>query len=165
MSYLPNHLLIAMPTMEDNFFARSVIYLCEHNAQGAMGLTLTVPLDLDLHDLLTQMKIDQVNPELATHTVLAGGPVSTDRGFVLHSTRHGFSSSLALTDELMVTTSLDILKDLSTANAPEQFLVALGYAGWEAGQLEQELLDNSWLTLPATSKTGAAPAHGGEATE
>ena len=150
MSYLPNHLLIAMPTMEDNFFARSVIYLCEHNAQGAMGLTLTVPLDMDLHDLLTQMKIEHVNPELAAHPVLAGGPVSTDRGFVLHSTRHGFSSSLELTDELMVTTSLDILKDLSTANAPEQFLVALGYAGWEAGQLEQELLDNSWLTLPAT---------------
>lgn len=152
MSYLQNHLLIAMPTMEDNFFARSVIYVCEHNAKGAMGLTLTVPLDMDLHHLLTQMKIEDVDLELSHHPVLAGGPVNTDRGFVLHSPRLGLHSSLQLTDDLMITTSLDILKELGTGNAPDQFLVALGYAGWEAGQLEQELLDNSWLTLPATTQ-------------
>lgn len=150
MSYLQNHLLIAMPSMEDNFFSRSVIYLCEHNAKGAMGLTLTVPLDMDLHELLTQMKVEHINPALCHLPVLAGGPVSTDRGFVLHSPRSGFQSSLALTDDLMITTSLDILSSLSTEQAPEQFVVALGYAGWEAGQLEQELLDNTWLTVPAT---------------
>lgn len=150
MSYLQNHFLIAMPTMEDGFFSRSVIYLCEHNAKGAMGLTLTVPLDMDLYELLTKMELTDVSPELRELPVLAGGPVNTDRGFVLHSPKPGLHSSLQLTDELMITTSLDVLHTLGTEQAPERFIITLGYAGWEAGQLEQELLDNSWLTLPAT---------------
>ncbi len=149
MSYLQNHLLIAMPTMEDNFFARSVVYVCEHNDKGAMGLTLTVPLDMDQHELLTQMKYEHIMPSLADQPVMAGGPVSTDRGFVLHTPISGLQSSLRLAPDLMVTTSLDILTKICHGETPEQYIVCLGYAGWEAGQLEQEVLENSWLTLPA----------------
>ena len=152
MNYLPHHLLIAMPSMEDNFFSRSVIYLCEHNEKGAMGLTLTVPLDMDLHDLLTQMKFEHIMPSLEEHSVMAGGPVSTDRGFVLHTHKAGYQSSMQLAPDLMVTTSLDVLKEIASGETPEQFIICLGYAGWEAGQLEQELLDNSWLTLPANNE-------------
>ena len=147
MNYLPHHLLIAMPSMEDNFFSRSVIYLCEHNEKGAMGLTLTVPLDMDLHDLLTQMKIDHVNPELAAHPVLAGGPVSTDRGFVLHPTGPKFQATVDL-DGVSLSTSQDVLFAIADGVGPAKSLIALGYAGWEAGQLEAELAQNAWLTCP-----------------
>jgi len=149
MDNLQNHFLVAMPSLKDGFFERSVIYLCEHNDKGAMGLTVNVALDLDLRTMLTQMKLPTPAESLSGRPVLAGGPVSTDRGFVLHTPMTGFHSSLRLAPELMVTTSLDILSTLGTAAAPDQYLVALGYAGWEAGQLEQELLDNSWLTIPA----------------
>lgn len=149
MNSLQNHFLIAMPSLQDEFFQRSVVYLCEHNDKGAMGLVLSVPLDLNLFDLLQQMQLEPANLELAERPVLAGGPVHTDRGFVLHSPMAGFHASLRLTDELMLTSSLDILTTLGTGAAPERYLVALGYASWEAGQLEQELLENSWLTTPA----------------
>ncbi len=150
MSYLQNHLLIAMPSLEDPFFERSVVYLCEHNEEGAMGLTLNVPLELNLYDLLVQMKLPEPGEHLKEVPVLAGGPVHNDRGFVLHTPQAGYHSSRALSDDLMITTSLDILTNLGTDAAPEQYLVTLGYAGWEAGQLEQELLENSWLTVPAS---------------
>ncbi len=149
MISLQNHFLIAMPSLDDEFFQRSVVYLSEHNDKGAMGLVLNVPLDLNLFDLLQQMKLEPGNLELSERPVLAGGPVHTDRGFVLHTPMAGFHSSLRLTDELMLTSSLDILGTLGTAAAPERYLVALGYASWAAGQLEQELLDNSWLTCEA----------------
>ena len=120
MTSLQNHFLIAMPSLQDEFFQRSVVYLCEHNDKGAMGLVLNVPLDLNLFDLLQQMKLEPVAPALAERPVLAGGPVSTDRGFVLHTPMAGFHSSLRLTDELMLTSSRDILSTLGTGAAPER---------------------------------------------
>jgi len=152
MSSLKGHLLIAMPSLEDPFFSRSVTYLCEHNQEGAMGLMLNHPVKLTLAELLTQVEsikresYDQ--PEL-TQAVLSGGPVNPERGFVLHTKQPGWSASQELDNDLMVTTSKDVLEVLGTQAAPSKYLVALGYAGWSAGQLEQELANNSWLTIPA----------------
>ena len=151
MQPLQNYFLVAMPTLNDSVFERTLIYICEHNEKGAMGIMLNVPLDLDVCQLLTQMKLENTSFSLSGKPVLSGGPVSTDRGFVLHTPMDGFHASMALTDELMLTTSLDILSTLGTSAEPKQYLIALGYAGWEKGQLEQELLDNTWLTIPASS--------------
>ncbi|MBY6186356.1 YqgE/AlgH family protein [Marinobacter hydrocarbonoclasticus] len=152
MENLSNHLLIAMPSLKDPFFQRSVTYLCKHDEEGAMGLVINQPIELGLDDLLRQMKIqdsDFVLPAGLCNRVMVGGPVLPDRGFVLHSPLHGMASSQPLTSDLMITTSKDILKTLGSQAGPEQYLVALGYAGWDAGQLEQELAKNSWLTIPA----------------
>ena len=149
---LQNYFLVAMPTLNDSVFERSLIYICEHNEKGAMGIMLNIPLELDVCQLLTQMKLENVSFSLTGKPVLSGGPVATDRGFVLHTPMDGFHASMALTDDVMLTTSLDILSTLGTSAEPKQYLIALGYAGWEKGQLEQELLDNTWLTIPASSE-------------
>ena len=150
MDSLQHHFLIAMPSLKDPFFAGSVTYLCEHNDEGAMGLVINVPTDMPLYELLEQLDMapEEELPEL-DEPVLQGGPIATDRGFVLHTPVAGFSSSQMLADNLMLTTSPDILTTLGTEQAPEEYLVTLGYAGWTPGQLEQELLENSWLTIPA----------------
>jgi len=148
---LENHLLIAMPSLGDSYFNKTVTYICEHNDEGAMGLIINSPVNITLNELLAQLDADKdESPELSQQ-VLTGGPVSPDRGFVLHSPQKGWSSSLALSDEIMITTSKDILMSLGSEEAPEKFMVTLGYAGWGPGQLEQELQDNSWLTIPADS--------------
>jgi putative transcriptional regulator len=167
MNSLENQLLIAMPTLGDPYFNKTVTYICEHNEEGAMGLIINLPVNITLSDLLKQIEpeeeeaaqvLESTDQELAESTditnsleqlVLAGGPISKQRGFVLHSSQTGWSSSLALSKELMITTSKDILLALGTEKAPEQFMVTLGYAGWGPGQLEQELQANSWLTTPA----------------
>ncbi|PSV26569.1 MULTISPECIES: YqgE/AlgH family protein [unclassified Photobacterium] len=150
---LTNHFLVAMPTMQDPQFKQSVIYLCEHNNEGAMGIIINQPIDISIADMLEQIEVERklpvADPISLESLVLNGGPVSEDRGFVLHTTKGEYSSSLPVNNELAVTTSLDILSELGTAQAPNQFLVALGYAGWDAGQLEQELVDNNWLTIEA----------------
>lgn len=150
MQTLENHLLIAMPNLDDPHFKRSVTYICEHNANGAMGIVINHPLSVTVADLLSQLNIafDQNSPA-AKAQVCAGGPVQSERGFVLHTRKTGYASSLALPNGLMVTTSKDILENLTSEEAPEQFILALGYAGWDAGQLEEELAQNSWLTIPA----------------
>lgn len=150
MQSFQNHFLIAMPSLEDPLFKRSVTYVCEHNAEGAMGIVINHPLEITVADLLNQLQIeyDHQAPAAAAN-VCAGGPVQHERGFVLHTPKAGYSSSLHLNDELMVTTSKDILLELTTEQAPAKFLLALGYAGWSAGQLEQEIADNSWLLIPA----------------
>ncbi len=150
MDSLQHHFLIAMPSLKDPFFAGSVTYLCEHNDEGAMGLVINVPADMPLYELLEQLDMvpEEELPEL-DEPVLQGGPIAADRGFVLHTPVAGFSSSQMLADNLMITTSPDILTTLGTEQAPEEYLVTLGYAGWTPGQLEQELLENSWLTIPA----------------
>ena len=151
MESLENHLLIAMPSLDDSYFNKTVTYICEHNDEGAMGLIINSPVNITLNELLAQLDADkEESPELSQQ-VLTGGPVSPDRGFVLHSPQKGWSSSLALSDEIMITTSKDILMSLGSEEAPEKFMVTLGYAGWGPGQLEQELQDNSWLTIPADS--------------
>ncbi|WP_372627349.1 YqgE/AlgH family protein [Arsukibacterium sp.] len=150
MQDFQNHFLIAMPALDDPMFKRSVTYICEHSAEGAMGIVINHPLNVTVAELLEQLEIEfDGNSAVARRAVCAGGPVQSDRGFVLHSPKGGYHSSLELNNGLMVTTSKDILMDLTTKAAPEKFLLALGYAGWTAGQLEQEISDNSWLVIPA----------------
>lgn len=150
MQGFQNHFLIAMPALDDPMFKRSVTYVCEHNEEGAMGIVINHPLNVSVADLLEQLEIahDAQSPAAAIK-VCAGGPVQSDRGFVLHTAKSGYHSSMLLENELMVTTSKDILSDLTTSRSPDKFILALGYAGWTAGQLEQEIADNSWLVIPA----------------
>ncbi|WP_243699906.1 YqgE/AlgH family protein [Lysobacter sp. N42] len=145
-----NHFLIAMPGLEDPFFNRSVTYICEHNQDGAMGLIVNQPVEFSLLKLLEQIEITPPQgAKLDNKPVYAGGPVATDRGFVLHTPQKGWKSSLQLSDDIMVTTSKDILAAFGSDSAPHDYLLTLGYAGWEAGQLEEEIAENSWLTIPA----------------
>ncbi|MBN7818320.1 YqgE/AlgH family protein [Bowmanella yangjiangensis] len=150
MQSFENHFLIAMPSLEDPYFSRSLTYICEHNEHGAMGIVINQPTGLHLKEMLKQVDESiEVDDDKAEQLVLAGGPVSPDRGFILHSTQPGWASSLVLTSEIMVTTSKDILNVLGNSKAPEKSLVALGYAGWSAGQLEEEIQHNSWLLIEA----------------
>ncbi|WP_049723898.1 YqgE/AlgH family protein [Gilvimarinus polysaccharolyticus] len=146
---LRNQFLIAMPGMSDPHFAHSVTYICEHNADGAMGLIINHPLGLALSDIFEQLELTENNPS-GHAQVLAGGPVSTERGFVLHPhTTQQWQSTAELSTEICLTTSGDILKSLAEGTGPAHYLVALGYAGWGGDQLEQEIADNAWLTVPA----------------
>lgn len=153
MESLQGQLLIAMPSLEDPYFQRSVTYVCEHNDEGAMGLVINHPIkNLSLSELLSKVQDlhrDDLSADNLEQPIFAGGPVAKERGFVLHTAQPGWSSSLALDNNLMVTTSKDILQILGTDLEPSKYLVTLGYAGWDAGQLEQEIADNSWLVVPA----------------
>lgn len=150
---LTDHFLIAMPSMTDSNFARSVIYICEHNDDGAMGLVINDAVGIDVGNMLKQIDVQPVHPQVCTQSlstpVMNGGPVANDRGFVLHTPKDTYQSSIEVTSDLNVTTSKDILTVLGTEAEPKHYLVTLGYSGWDAGQLEQELLNNSWLTTPA----------------
>ncbi|MGY3922755.1 YqgE/AlgH family protein [Aeromonas jandaei] len=148
MQTLQNHFLLAMPSLSDPYFERSLVYLCEHSEEGAMGLVVNIPVDMSLDAMLTQLKLTPPTVAELKQPVVQGGPVHADRGFVLHSFRPGFGSTMQVGDEMMVTTSKDILETLGTSEAPDHWLVALGYAGWSAGQLEQELVDGAWLVIP-----------------
>ena len=150
-SYLKHHFLIAMPHMADPNFAQTVTYLVEHNEQGAMGLVINRPNGLNLADVLEQLRPDEPPPALCQSLpIFAGGPVQTDRGFVLHPSGHSFQATLEL-GELALSTSQDALFAIADGNGPARHLITLGYAGWEAGQLEAELADNAWLTCPYSS--------------
>ena len=147
---LQNHLLIAMPSLEDPFFERSLTYICEHNDEGAMGIVINQPSSMNLQQLLEQTDKDlAVAENKQEQIVLTGGPVNQERGFVLHSDQGQWSSSLTLADNIVITTSKDILSAIGTNAGPDKSLIALGYAGWTAGQLEKELQDNTWLTIEA----------------
>lgn len=149
---LTDHFLIAMPQLQDPNFSHALTYICEHNASGALGIIVNRPLHLTLHDILQHLGLDAVPEEDTQSTydwVYAGGPVQTDRGFVLHSPGTAWESSIAISDAISLSTSLDILKAIGRGEGPESFLVALGYAGWGAGQLEKEVAQNAWLTVPA----------------
>lgn len=150
-SYLKHHFLIAMPHMADPNFAQTVTYLVEHNEQGAMGLVINRPNGLNLADVLEQLRPDEPPPALCQSLpIFAGGPVQTDRGFVLHTSGQSFQATLEL-GELALSTSQDALFAIADGTGPDKHLITLGYAGWEAGQLEAELADNAWLTCPADS--------------
>ncbi len=149
MINLENQLLIAMPALDDSYFNKTVTYICEHNEEGAMGLIINLPIDLTLNELLAHIDADVESNPIMSQKVLTGGPVSTQRGFVLHSPQFCWKSSLPLSSDVMITTSKDILMALGTDQAPEKFLVTLGYAGWGPGQLEEEIKANSWLTTHA----------------
>lgn len=144
--YLSRHLLIAMPTLDDPNFARGVTLVCQHSDEGAMGLTVNRPSDLSLGDVMRQVGVEQMPADVAARPVLIGGPVQMERGFVLHEPGTRWDSSLPLGDDLVITTSKDVLHAIGAGQGPQRFLVLLGYAGWSAGQLEQEVRDNAWLT-------------------
>ena len=150
-TYLTNHFLIAMPAMLDPNFSRGVTYVCQHTAEGAMGLLINRPSDLRLADVLAQMKMKTSLDEVAQAPVYIGGPVNPERGFVLHDTGGEWDSSFAITERLSVTTSRDILAAIAKGEGPKRAIVALGYAGWSAGQLEHEMLENAWLTAEANA--------------
>jgi putative transcriptional regulator len=149
-SYLANHLLIAMPGLEDPNFSRGVTFLCQHNAEGAMGIVVNRLSQFTLGEVLEQMNISTRVPGLAQRPVFAGGPVQVDRGFVVHEPVAGFDSTLRVSDQVCVTTSRDVLAAMADGAGPQRALVALGYAGWGAGQLESEIRENSWLSVPAS---------------
>ena len=147
--YLQEQMLIAMPAMADPNFSRSVTLLCQHNEEGAIGITINRQSGFTLGELFFQLSIPCENSEIASMIVLEGGPVSPDHGFVLHTPFEGFDSSILINDEIMVTTSRDVLSAIASGKGPQQFLVALGYAGWGDGQLEFEMRQNAWLSVPA----------------
>jgi putative transcriptional regulator len=147
---LSNQLLIAMPGMADPNFNSTVTLICEHNAEGALGIVINRPMNLKLGGLFEQLSLDEADQSVAKSPVLDGGPVSRERGFVLHTCPAEFESSLAVAPDLHLTLSRDVLDAMATGSGPDKSLVALGYAGWEAGQLEHELLLNTWLNVPAT---------------
>ena len=148
---LSNQLLIAMPGMADPNFSSTVTLICEHNGEGALGIVINRPLSLNLGGLFEQLDVDDADPVIAKDPVLMGGPVGPGRGFVLHKPGPSFESSLAVSADIQLTLSRDVIDAIATGQGPEKSLVALGYAGWEAGQLEDEMLANSWLNVPATS--------------
>lgn len=146
---LANQLLIALPGLADPNFSRSVTLVCQHDADGAMGVVVNRASEYTLGEVFRQMGIETGDAELCARTVMAGGPVHPERGFVLHDGDREWDSSLAIADGLYVTTSRDVLEAMARGEGPPSATVALGCAGWGAGQLEHELLENSWLTAPA----------------
>ena len=147
-TFLNNQFLIAMPGMDDPNFAQTVTLVCEHSERGALGIIINRPLTMDLGEVFEQLGLDASQSHVSRQNVLLGGPVQTDRGFVLHSPGAGFESTLPVSEKLHLTTSRDILDALASGHGPERAIVALGYAGWEAGQLDDEMARNAWLTVP-----------------
>lgn len=147
---LANHFLIAMPSMLDPVFGGTVVYLCEHNAQGALGVIINKPTDMSLDLLFDKIDLElEITLQPAAHPVMFGGPVQVERGFVLHSPHAAYSSTMPVTEAIALTTSRDILEAAAAGKGPDKILVSLGCAGWSAGQLEEEIARNGWLTVPA----------------
>ena len=147
---LTNQLLIAMPGMQDPNFSTTVTLICEHNDDGALGIIINRPLTLKLGGLFAQLCVEQPGSDTASNPVLSGGPVGTERGFVLHDKSQSFENTLAVSDDIQLTLSRDVIDAMAAGEGPDKTLVAVGYAGWEPGQLEDEMLANSWLSVPAT---------------
>ncbi len=149
---LTNQFLIAMPGMVDDTFAGSVVYLCEHSERGALGLVINKPIDIKLKNLFEKVELELDRDELGEQPVFFGGPVQTERGFVLHEPMgegEPFSSTMAVPGGLSMTTSRDVLEALAGGGGPKKVLITLGCSGWSAGQLEEELARNGWLTVNA----------------
>lgn len=144
---LTGHFLIAMPAMTDPYFAKSVTFICEHDQNGAMGIVINRPIDMTLDALFGQISLDIHNSPIASRPVHFGGPVQIDRGFVLHQPTGDWNSTLSINGNTALTTSKDILEAVAKGQGPEKILVTLGYAGWSAGQLEDEMAQNAWLTV------------------
>lgn len=149
---LRDHFLLAMPSLSEGIFSHSITYICEHGESGAMGIVINQPLELSVGEIFEHLQIDSLR-DFSEMPVMAGGPVQIDHGFVLHrGCDNSWEASLKVTDEITLTTSRDILRAIAHGTGPAEHLIALGYAGWSAGQLEQELAENSWLSLPADSE-------------
>jgi putative transcriptional regulator len=147
---LTGHFLIAMPAMTDPFFAKSVTFICTHNQDGAMGVVINRPTDITYDTLFEKIKVELLNFSVADLPVLYGGPVQPERGFVLHEAASGeWDSTITILDNTALTTSKDILESVAIGSGPAKMLLTLGYAGWTPGQLEQEIKQNSWLSVQA----------------
>jgi len=151
ISSLKNYFLLAMPGLNDPNFAHSVVYICEHNADGAMGLIINQQLDIPVKAIFDQLELSYLD-ECGSSLIFDGGPVQRDRGFILHpSVEQQWESTVVIGEDISLTASKDILTDIALGKGPTNALITLGYSSWEAGQLEQELTQNSWLTIPADS--------------
>lgn len=146
---LVNHFLIAMPQLQGSYFANSVIYIWRHCEEGALGVVVNQPLKMQLAEIFDQLEIEVDRAGTDDRAVLSGGPVETDKGFILHDSPKPWTSTVNITDDIRITTSRDILADIGRGEGPDNYLVALGCAGWGPGQLEQELVNNTWLVCPS----------------
>lgn len=146
---LTDNFLIAMPNMDDPSFLQSVIYICEHNEHGALGIVINKSIGVGIADIFSQMEIVLQSGKAEQMPILFGGPIHQERGFVIHSPEKKWRSTLATSSEIMITTSRDILEDIANNAGPQKAIIALGYAGWGAGQLEEELGKNIWLHCKA----------------
>jgi len=147
-SYLNNQFIIAMPGLTDPIFFHTVTYLCQHNKEGALGIVINRSAEMKLGEIFKQMDIPVTSLEATEAPVFAGGPVQQERGFVLHTSGGDWNATMPVSESISLTTSRDVLEAIAVGKGPEQYLVALGYAGWGEGQLEKEILDNSWLNTP-----------------
>ncbi|MDG2376175.1 MAG: YqgE/AlgH family protein [Woeseiaceae bacterium] len=138
-----------MPGMADPNFNSTVTLVCEHNLEGALGIVINRPMDMKLDGLFEQLDVNGLEESIASHPVLSGGPVAPERGFVLHNPGTIFESSMTVSPDVQLTLSRDVIDAMATGDGPDKSLVALGYAGWDAGQLEAEMLANTWLSVPA----------------
>ncbi|MGV6810200.1 MAG: YqgE/AlgH family protein [bacterium] len=150
---LKNHFLIAMPSMSDPEFDHTVTLLCQQDQEmGSFGITINRPMNITLDDLFTQLDIPLENDALKKINAVVGGPVQPEQGFIIHTTDKQWESTLAISDQLAVTSSRDILEDIALNKGPERFIFALGCAGWAPGQLEDEMKENTWLTVPVDQR-------------
>jgi putative transcriptional regulator len=149
---LTGHFLIAMPAMTDPRFVKSVTYICEHSADGAIGLVINHPIEMTFQTLFQQINLDLAQHPIAKRQVHFGGPVQPERGFVLHQPPGDWDSTIAIRGNTALTTSKDILESIAAGQGPDKVLLALGYAGWAPGQLEQEMGQNAWLSIPASNQ-------------
>lgn len=149
---LANHFLIAMPSMQDPIFGGTVVYICEHNDKGVLGVVINKPTDMTMDTLFERIDLklaEGLRASVVNDPIMFGGPVQDDRGFVLHTPGAPYSSSLTVTDEVAFTTSIDVLEAVANGDGPRRLLVSIGYAGWSPGQLEDEIGRNGWLTVGA----------------
>lgn len=148
---LRDHFLIAMPSLSDPNFSNALIYVCEHSKEGSMGLVINRPMDVPLSHVFEQLELDS-STRVGEQPLLSGGPVGVERGFVLHTTKEQrWESTMKVSADISLTASRDILADIAAGHGPSDAVVVLGYAGWEPGQLEQEIAENAWLTVPASA--------------
>lgn len=147
-SYLNNQFIIAMPGLIDPLFHHTVTFLCQHTKEGALGIIINRSAEMKLGEIFKQMNIDVSSTKAAETPVFAGGPVQQDRGFVVHTAGGNWDMTLPISEAISLTTSRDVIEAIAVGKGPKQYLVALGYAGWSEGQLEQEILSNSWLNTP-----------------
>jgi putative transcriptional regulator len=149
---LANHFLIAMPAMQDPVFGGAVVYICEHNDNGVLGVVINKPTDMTMEILFDRIDLklsEGLRTTVVNEPIMFGGPVQDDRGFVLHTPGAPYSSSLTVTDEVAFTTSIDVLEAVAAGDGPQRMLVSIGYSGWSPGQLEEEIGRNGWLTVGA----------------
>ena len=146
---LTNHFLIAMPNLADPNFYHTVTYICDHNEEGAMGIVINRPLTMDLAELLSYLGVNQFSEDIGHTPIYQGGPVQTERGFVLHKPSGDWEATTHVSEQIDLTMSQDIIESIARGQGPQHYLICLGYAGWGKGQLEREMVDNAWLNGPA----------------